>query len=71
TQDTLSTKILPIHKNILPDLKGMPAKDAVYLLESMGLKVILDGKGKVSSQSLPAGTRVKLGTTITLTLSCS
>ncbi|HQN97835.1 MAG TPA: penicillin-binding protein [Bacteroidales bacterium] len=71
TQDTLSTKILPIHKNILPDLKGMPAKDAVYLLESMGIKVILDGKGKVSSQSLPAGTRVKMGTTITLTLSSS
>jgi len=49
----------------------MPAKDAVYLLESMGIKVILEGKGKVNAQSLPAGTQVKTGSVITLTLSHS
>ena len=67
----VSTKILSFSDKSIPNLKGMPAKDAVYLLESMGLKVILEGKGKVNAQSLPAGTQVKTGSVITLTLSHS
>jgi hypothetical protein len=46
----------------------MGAKDAVYLLESYGLKVRLMGLGKVKAQSIPAGSPVRKGQTITLTL---
>ncbi len=44
-----------IKKSIVPDVRGMGARDAVFLLENMGLKVKLDGVGKVSSQSIPPG----------------
>ena len=47
----------------------MGAKDAVYLLESKGLKVNLVGVGKVKSQSIANGTRIKKGQTIHLVLS--
>lgn len=55
-------------KNLIPNVKGMGAKDAVYLLESKGLHVRLSGVGKVSKQSLNAGSYLHKGQTITLTL---
>jgi cell division protein FtsI (penicillin-binding protein 3) len=48
-------------KNIIPDLTGMGARDAVYALESRGVKAIIHGRGKVKSQTLFAGTAVKQG----------
>jgi cell division protein FtsI (penicillin-binding protein 3) len=44
-------------KNVVPNVKGMPAMDAISLLENMGLKVRLNGNvvGKVKSQSIPPG----------------
>jgi cell division protein FtsI (penicillin-binding protein 3) len=47
-------------KNIVPNLKGLPAMDAVPLLENMGLKVKLKGNiiGKIKSQSIPSGTTI-------------
>ena len=47
---------------------GMGAKDAVFLLESAGLRVVLDGMGRVSAQSMGAGTRIAKGQSIRLTL---
>lgn len=52
----------------IPNVKGMGAKDAVYLLESQGLRVRLSGVGKVISQSIPVGSYARRGQTITLTL---
>ena len=49
-------------------LIGMGAKDAVYLLESMGLKARITGIGKVKSQSIPAGNTLRKGQTIQLRL---
>lgn len=56
------------NKGLVPNVKGMGAKDAVYLLESQGLKVHLIGVGKVTAQDLTPGTVLKKGQTITLTL---
>ncbi len=39
-------------KNKVPDVTGMGLKDAIYLLENRGLKVLASGKGKVIYQSL-------------------
>ncbi len=55
-------------KNFMPSVIGMGAKDAVYLLESKGLKVALSGMGKVQSQSIPQGTRIVKGQTVTIQL---
>ncbi len=51
----------PYGKSYIPDVTGMGARDAVYLLESRGVKVQLFGRGKVVSQSLPAGHQIKKG----------
>ncbi len=43
-------------KNI-PDVRGMGARDAIYLLEKLGLTVEIEGYGKVVSQSIKPNTR--------------
>ena len=57
-----------INEKKVPRVIGMGAKDAVYLLESLGLKVHLTGMGKVRSQSIPAGNTLHKGKTIQLRL---
>jgi len=52
----------------MPDLRGFGLKDALELLERQQLQVIATGKGKVTSQSIPAGTAVQKGQTIYLNL---
>ena len=53
---------------LVPNVIGMGAKDAVYLLESKGLRVQLHGIGKVRRQSIAGGHRIVKGQTITLQL---
>lgn len=55
------------HK-FIPNVEGMGARDAVYILESRGVKVKLDGRGKVTSQSLEPGHCIKKGDICHLTL---
>lgn len=65
---TLSNQGTP-SKAYVPDVEGMGARDAVYLLESRGIKVTLVGRGKVQKQSIKANTKIKRGMRITLELS--
>lgn len=63
-------KLLPI-KNAsakVPDVIGMTAKDAIYLLESKGFKVRLNGFGKVKEQSVKAGSAYSKGMKVNLIL---
>lgn len=55
-------------KLYIPDVHGMGARDAVYLIESCGVKCQLYGKGKVVKQSLEPGRRVKKGDVCILNL---
>ena len=55
--------------DVVPDVTGMGARDAVFLLEKRGVKVTLAGRGKVSSQSLPAGHKIKKGEACVLRMS--
>lgn len=57
------------YKTIMPDLKGLPAMDALTLLENMGMRVTLKGSGVVKNQSVPQGTKLKANQTIVLELS--
>lgn len=54
--------------NRVPNVIGMGAKDAVFLLEEKGLRVRLSGVGKVRRQSLPHGSHFTKGQTVLLTL---
>ena len=54
---------------LIPNLKGMPGMDAIALLENLGLKVKVNGVGKVKKQSLQAGQNISKNTTIVLELS--
>ena len=53
----------------VPDVRGMGLSDALYLLESVGLKVTHSGYGSVRTQSLEAGRKISsTNRTIHLTL---
>ncbi|MCS6820894.1 MAG: transpeptidase family protein [Microscillaceae bacterium] len=56
--------------NLVPSVKGMSLRDAIYLLENKGFKVSFKGRGKVKAQSIMPGTTMPpRGTTIILYLS--
>jgi cell division protein FtsI (penicillin-binding protein 3) len=57
-----------MYSNVMPDLTGMGARDAVFLLESRGIKSVIHGRGRVKSQSYQAGTPIVKGRTCILTL---
>lgn len=62
------TKVDNMRAGQMPDVTGMGARDAVYLLESKEVKVRIEGRGKVVSQSLPAGHQIKKGEVCSLKL---
>lgn len=56
-------------ENLVPNVKGMGLRDAIYLLENAGLRVSVKGVGRVRQQSVSPGSRVSKGTKIELQLS--
>lgn len=54
--------------NVMPDVTGMGARDAVFLIESRGVKTKLYGRGKVTQQSIAAGHTISKGMACILTL---
>jgi len=55
-----------LEPGIMPRVTGMGVKDAVYILEKMGLNVKVEGSGSIQKQSIPAGTPVKKGDKVIL-----
>ena len=66
TKEVKLSKVPMTPEGIMPDVMGMGARDAVYLLESRGLKVIIKGRGKVHQQSIAYGKPYRRGTRVTL-----
>ena len=62
-------KATTIRKQVMPNVRGMGLKDALYLLENMGVKVAVTGKGKINNQSIAPGTALAKGVTVMLELS--
>ena len=62
-------ELLEEYNTAIPKVVGMEAMDAVSLLENLGLKVELRGRGIVRSQSIKSGQKLKNGQTIILNLS--
>ena len=55
-------------EDITPNVVGMGARDAVYMLENRGLRVKVHGRGKVKKQSYPAGKQIVEGSECVLIL---
>lgn len=53
---------------LMPNVVGMGLNDAIYMLESRGLRVHFAGKGMIRQQSIPAGRKIQAGQTVSLTL---
>jgi len=56
------------YKTVMPNLKGLPAMDAIAILENMGLNVKLIGRGTVHKQSIRKGEKVTPKSTVILEL---
>jgi cell division protein FtsI (penicillin-binding protein 3) len=54
---------------LVPDVVDMGLMDAVYLLESRGIRVAANGRGTVKEQSVRPGTRIEYGMEIRLSMS--
>jgi cell division protein FtsI (penicillin-binding protein 3) len=46
-----------LSKEKVPNVIGLTIKDAIYMLENLGMKVKFSGKGKVVRQSIAPGTK--------------
>jgi cell division protein FtsI (penicillin-binding protein 3) len=57
-----------IKEALVPDVDGMMLKDALFLLENVGLNVKIQGRGRVQNQSLAPGTKVVKGSNINIYL---
>jgi len=58
-----------VKPKVIPDVRGMTLRDAIYVLENLGLEVKADGRGRVATQSMTPGGRLIIGSTIKLSLS--
>ena len=59
---------LDVAPGTMPDVRGMGLKEALFLLESRGLRVSFTGRGAVRQQSIAAGTRIQRGATVQIRL---
>lgn len=56
--DTMFMHERVLGEDLVPNVKGMGLRDALYILENKGLKVAISGSGKVTKQSIKPGTKV-------------
>jgi len=64
--DTIRLVGVSLKEGLVPDVRGMSLRDAVYLLENSGLRVRYSGRGRVLRQSPEHGARVYEGSVVSL-----
>lgn len=69
TDDHVEIQNKRIIENLMPDVTSMGLSDALYILEGMGLRVSVKGRGSVRRQSIPSGTRINKGDRVELEMS--
>ena len=57
-----------VSDDIVPNVLGMGARDAVCALSNRGMKVRMTGRGKVTAQSVASGSKVVKGQVVNLEL---
>jgi cell division protein FtsI (penicillin-binding protein 3) len=65
---TVQSQTVQTSNAVMPDVKGMGLKDALYVLETAGMKVQVTGKGRIVNTSVAAGSPVAKGQEIILYL---
>lgn len=68
-KDHLRYRGIMVSDTAVPDMRGMGARDAIFLMESLGMKPRIVGKGRVASQMPAPGSPLQKGDYIILTLS--
>lgn len=68
TNNGVAYEDLSLLKGIMPNVKGMGLKDALYLLGNAGLKTRVKGSGKVMGQSILAGSKIGKGLLVQIEL---
>jgi len=58
-----------IDHQFIPNVAGMGVKDAVFILENLGLEVEINGRGTVLKQSVKPGSKMTEGQTVVLEMS--
>lgn len=66
--DTIRLASVKTDNGLVPDVRGMTLRDAMYLLENSGLRVKFSGKGRVKRQSPEHGAKIYEGSTVSLDL---
>lgn len=66
--DTIRLVALSPQQGLVPDVRGMTLRDALYLLENSGLRVTYNGKGRVRKQSPEHGAKIYEGGIVDLDL---
>ncbi|MGM0946404.1 MAG: penicillin-binding protein [Bacteroidota bacterium] len=66
--DKVQWKVNNTEQATVPDVSGLPLRDALFILENKGINVSYRGKGLVISQSIDAGTKLSPNSTINLVL---
>jgi cell division protein FtsI (penicillin-binding protein 3) len=64
--DTIRLAGIKLEGGLVPDVRGMSLRDAIYLLENSGLRVRYSGKGRVLRQSPEHGARYSVGSVVSL-----
>lgn len=65
---SIQWKATPTEAPTVPDVSGLPLRDALYVLENKGLRVVYQGKGRVKDQSISPGTPIQQNNIINLIL---
>ncbi|MBB3697986.1 transpeptidase family protein [Flammeovirga yaeyamensis] len=66
--DTIAWVNAKVNKGLMPDVRGMTLRDAIYLVETEGATVTFSGTGRVSTQSISPGGRINSRTKVHLKL---
>lgn len=68
-EENVALRTRRITDDMVPNVLGMSAKDAIYILEKIGFKVKIHGKGLIIKQSLSPGSKIPEAKEIVLELS--
>jgi len=69
TPETMVLRERQIPEALVPNVVDMGLKDALYLLESSGIRVEVNGRGTVRQQSILPGARISKGMEVKLNMS--
>ena len=61
-------KPLAAERGVMPDVRSMGLKDALFVLEQCGLRVTVEGSGAVRQQSIAPGQPIRSGDAVLIRL---